>query len=214
MLELRIFKSDQDIVCVLNDDGPGISARVLGSEDEADIPLQDQDLLPWLVRTQNSEAAEANYLSGRGVGLSSAAHIVQNSLYGTVRAYSKGTGQGSSFMLRFSLDLVEFDFVLATLGDLVFAIPRCLLRHFKGEVLKLDAKSLEEQKLWENSRLQFINAGPGKEDQPLRGALLFDSGTKALWVDRLLGYEKALLKPGLARFYSLRLQSWLDILKP
>ena len=156
----------------VEDDGRGIDvnkvarrAQTLGWVPNEDQSLDSKQLLNILSAPGLTTRDEADFASGRGVGMSAVQKAV-NELGGSMTLTTK-QGHGTRFTLHLPLTLLIADSLLVTVGQQRFAIPQTAVR----EVLAVDSSSV---KVFENN-----------EVIPFRNSVL-----PVLRLARLFGFEE------------------------
>ena len=135
-LNLRLLREGGDVVIEITDDGAGIDVESVREKAverglmEAGAPLNDEQVMEFVLAPGFSTAKSLTQISGRGVGMD-VVHSEVKQLGGSI-AISSVPGQGTSFTVRLPFTVSVNRALMVTLSDDQYAIP---LNTIEGIVL-------------------------------------------------------------------------------
>lgn len=205
-IALRAAAAGDVVTIEVEDDGRGVDAdrvaaraRALGLIDDA-APLDAERLLQLLCAPGFSTRAEADRVSGRGVGM----NVVQRTVHelGGTLSLATQPGRGARFTIQVPLTLAVADAVLAAVGGRTFAVPLPTVREIiriepgqitpleRGEVMFHRGVALPLVRLARRFGLPEA-AGGGRYAFVIGGG----RGAVGLVVDELLGKREIVVRP-------------------
>ena len=205
-IALRARAEGDRIVLEVEDDGGGIDPERV-AERARDVgllapsqELDQSDLLDLLCEPGFSTRAEADMISGRGVGMA----VVRSAVRGLGGALTLHTapGEGTRYVIELPLTLMIADALLFEVGDQSFAIPQLVLR----EIVQLDPGTIT--RLENNEVIPYRNAvlplimlrrtfNVATADRHGRFVLVVGSDAQltGLVVDRIVGLREIVVHP-------------------
>lgn len=153
MLELNVFLSGSDVIFEVKDDGKGInyeriknkalSLNLIDEEKAKQITKEELNLVMFMPGF--STADKVTDISGRGVGLDVVKSTVE-SLGGIIKIHSE-KDIGTTFTMKVSLKLTNFESLILRLADKQFALPSS----YVSSIVAMKLKDV----LYENNQ-QFV----------------------------------------------------------
>jgi two-component system chemotaxis sensor kinase CheA len=209
VVALRASAGGDRVTITVEDDGRGIDAAAVAARARAlglidgDRPLDQEALLDVLCAPGFSTRAEADRVSGRGVGLDVVRTAVRE-LNGAL-ALDTAPGRGAAFRITLPLTLLVVDALLAAAGGQVFAVPLTRVREVV-EVAPERVTGVEgrELTLHRGRALPLLRLARrfGLEEPQGGGRFAFvvaedDDGADPVGVvvDRLLGKREIVVRP-------------------
>ncbi len=156
VIRLRAFTAAEMVVIEVEDDGRGIDreriierAHLMGLITEG-ARIDDEALLDLICSPGFSTREEADYASGRGIGMS----VVKNTVLGLggTFALDSEVGRGTRFTVQLPITLAIADALIVTAGGQKFAIPQSAVR----EVMEVEPESV---KTFENNEVIHYRGG-------------------------------------------------------
>lgn len=201
--------SGTSMAVTVSDDGRGISfqnaldAAGRSGGPSREMPKTQEELLKLLMLPGATTKPEADEMSGRGVGLDVVRSSIEK-LRGSVTLKTV-PGVGTAFSIRVPQSLAVMDCIRLGVGDAVFFLPtqdlhtlvlprrEDLIERPDGEpFMSFRGGSLP---LTDLGRLYELRSGSPDLERGVFAILKDDLGTLAIFADRLLGAERAAVRP-------------------
>jgi len=187
------------------DDGHGIDAAAVIAQARAvglPIPLDPSDpqaLLALICAPGFSTTADADRVSGRGVGMAVVKSTVEE-LSGTIRLEST-PGVGTRFFIDLPLTLAITDALIGRVGGESFAVPQGAVREVI-EIASADVRALEQNEVvpYRGASLPIVRLGKllGIAEEPVERFHAFVIGTGSaavgLAVHRVVGHREIVVR--------------------
>ena len=210
-LQVRLVRHGSGLRLTVEDDGRGLDPRRLKqaaiekglmSPGEA-VRLSDAEALRLILRPGFSTAAEADDVSGRGVGMD-VVHAAVESIGGRLRI-AAAWGRGTRFELTLPASVALIQSYLIRSAGALFAVPLTTI----GRIVSMDDQSTS----WRNGRRYWSVGGEeiavdslrallgldGPADTPAGApALLYETGrgiTAGIEVDEIVGRREIIVRP-------------------
>lgn len=192
------LSAERHQLCIrIQDDGRGLNRTALKDQSG---PQSVSDWAELLFQPGFSTAQQVNSLQGRGMGLSVVAEAVRK-LQGTYRLLETGTGFGLE--LRVPLQIASIPLLVVRAGGHTLALPgqavQRLLRSQPEAIVRRNNKpclAYQSDFIPCYALSEVLASGSLNAGRWLQGVLLQTSGESGIfWVDEILHYREALLKP-------------------
>lgn len=234
----RLYKAPETSVCLhlqrdgdrlavlLWDDGAGMTAagQLAGPSGDSGSQLDEaggllfqgqdwgRDVMPLLEEEAAAIPVEAGLVSGRGVGLASAAFIVRQLLQGELACFSR-PGTGTCFLIRIPRILVQAEYAVFRWYEAFIALPLNQLLCVQGKPLLLAGQVAVDQVKWAGHACRIANPVPllDLEAQGAR-AVLDRTGQRARWVGEYRGTMTAVFPRDANAVYSSLAAAWVELL--
>ncbi|RMD69030.1 MAG: response regulator [Gammaproteobacteria bacterium] len=140
-ITLHLERKGTEVILQVTDDGAGIDVEAVRQKAiekglmKPEIPLSDQDILPFIMEPGFTTSGRVSMVSGRGVGMDVVDSTVKQ-LGGTVHITTQ-RGQGTTITIRLPLMLSIAQALVVRVREEVYAIPLTHIRAVKK--IKQDA---------------------------------------------------------------------------
>ncbi len=210
-LGISLALDGSDLVLVVEDDGPGIESgrlplEMLSKKQKSDLKGVDtQDL-------QADSGEKANLLSGRSLGLSTALHLVQNRLHGTVHC-SWQKDVGTRFEIRIPRNASQLEVRFLNTPNGLVAVPEVLILE---ELSQIDQfRSNGSQWVYASRQVPILSGVPENQSSQKNVYLLHQDGLvqAVVFAESKNHTESCLLPFEGTSVYSEQLEQWVQLLE-
>jgi two-component system chemotaxis sensor kinase CheA len=206
LIQLRASTAGDAVLVEIEDDGRGLDTLAVAAQGRAlglwpaDTPLDPAHLLDIICAPGFSTRDQADYISGRGIGMNVVQKTVRE-LGGTLTLATQPE-RGTRFAIELPLTLAIMDALIVEAGGQTFAVPlpavREVLRAQAGEITALENNQLM---LYRGGVLPLIRLAAqfGLAEAAGPVAYVFVVGGQAspagIMVDRIVGKREIVVRP-------------------